>query len=673
MHPPRPRLTVRVGVAGHRWDKLKRQNIDAIQERFNQVFDSIEEVVDQVLRDPSAGYADPASNEPAPPADLRVLSGLAEGTDRVGAQVARARPRHWLLTAMLPFARGKYVLDFKMKKQLPDGTEVPCQDGEFGYGEQDTVSVQEFEELCRAAEAEGGIQELDGVAGKHGAYRQLATALCLNSDVVIAIWDELPSGAGGTGDIVHLARDYGIPVVLIPMDGVENPWVYDPQDKARGRGQGLRQLGNHFRRLLVAPKPTAAEAKDQDNPRENYFHERVRSENSGRIYEQFFRLLAPKGPPRPKRVPPARSEPLRPSQPTDPMEPKHVAALRNRWEREWREQGASDTLCRALTNTGIYRHYAWASHLASYNVGHYRTAFLANYMLAWMAVAAAAVGIALHLTGLTAVQGASGAGLPLHQAGESAGVIAAATAEVVFLACILAIVVYTSTHRFHTQWLDCRRLAEWIRLLPMLLPLSRTPVLGVEANPGLSSQESWVDWMFRAVVREAGVLPVNVGEQMEGARGILAIGALEGQIDYHERTASRNERVDRVLHLTANVAFLVAFLLAVYHLIGVVGGLHGFQAPWREAFEQAVLILSLTVPAFGGAMHGLRSQGDYEATGARSSRIKERLLELQQELNEVKEPTVGAIAEIAVKTASVMSAELSAWLVAYQSKAIQPT
>ena len=37
MPPPRPRLTVRVGVAGHRWDKLKRQHADAIRERRRPV------------------------------------------------------------------------------------------------------------------------------------------------------------------------------------------------------------------------------------------------------------------------------------------------------------------------------------------------------------------------------------------------------------------------------------------------------------------------------------------------------------------------------------------------------------------------------------------------------------------------------------------------------------
>ncbi len=651
MHPPRPRLTVRVGVAGHRWDKLKRQNTEAIRERLNQVFDSIEDVVDQVLTDPAAGYLDPESNSPPEPAMLRVLSGLAEGTDRLGAQVARARNRNWLLTGLLPFPRDKYLLDFQVKKQLPDGTEVPCEEGEFGYGERDTVSIQEFEELRVAAEGEGGIQELDGVAGKHGAYRQLATALCLNSDVVIAVWDGLPAGPGGTGDIVRLARDYGIPVVRIPMDGLGNPWLHDPNEVEEGRGLGLRPLARHFRRLLVAPKPGPEDEKAGDNPQESYFREKVRSHNSGRIYDLFFSLLASKGAPAPR--PPGTSaeggdEPS-PHDSEETPEPAHVEALRVRWEREWASQGASIALREALTGTGIYRHYAWASHLANYNGGRYRSAFLLNYMLSWLAVAAAAAGIAF------------------HQAGHPGMVKVAAFVEFVLLLFIVLIVRYTGRHRFHAQWLDCRRLAEWIRLLPMLLPLSRTPVLGVEANPGLSSQESWVDWMFRAVVREAGVLPLDVGQQMEGAHCILAAGALEGQIDYHARTARRNGRVDAILHRTTKWVFGVAFALAAYHLAGVLG----VRWPVSESIEEVLLVLSLVIPAFGGAMHGLRSQGDYEATAARSRRIEERLRELQQELQDLKEPTVGGLAEIAVKTAGVMSAELSAWLVAYQGKAIQ--
>jgi hypothetical protein len=653
MHPPRPRLTIRVGVAGHRWDKLKRPDTEAIRERLNQVFDSIEDVVDQVIIDPAAGYLDPESSTPPAPAVLRVLSGLAEGTDRLGAQVGRARKRSWLLTALLPFARDQYVLDFKLKKELPDGTAVPCQEGEFGYGERDTASVQEFEELLKAAEAEGGVQELDGVAGKHGAYRQLATALCLNSDVVIAVWDGLPAGAGGTGDIVRLARDYGIPVVRIPMDGVGNPWIHDPGEEEEGRGLGLRPLAEHFRRLLVAPMPSSEDVKEHDNPRESYFREGVRSESSGRIYDAFFRILAPKGPPAPQRASdtsPVSREPRQATSSLDETEPAHVAALRLRWEKEWIAQGASAALSRALTNTGIYRHYAWASHLAGYNGGVYRTAFLMNYMLSWLAVGAAAVGIALE-----------------HSTPGGLGVKVAAGIELSILLCIILIVRYNGRHRFHMQWLDCRRLAEWIRLLPMLLPLSRTPVLGVEANPGLSSQESWVDWMFRAVVREAGVLPLNVGEQLEGARGILAAGVLEGQIDYHARTARRNARVDAILHGTTKWAFGVAFALAAYHLAGVLG----VRWPVSESVAEVVLVLSLVIPAFGGAMHGLRSQGDYEATAVRSRRIMERLMELQQELNDLKAPSVSGMAEIAVKTASVMSAELSAWLVAYQSKGIQ--
>jgi hypothetical protein len=674
-HPPRPRLTVRVGVAGHRWDKLKRTDAKAIQERFHQVFDVVEEVVRAVRMDPEAGYLAPETTDPSTtpvstgsdpetevtrddhgrrlaPAVLWVLSGLAEGADRLGAQVARSRASKWKLTAMLPYDRASYFDYFTVKKPLPDGTEADLQDGEAGFGQPDVASQAEFSELCTAAEQEGGIQQLNGIPRKSGAYEPLAKALCRNSDVVVVVWNNSFGGAGGTGDVVRQAADLGIPVVRIPMDGVGNPWVHQAGRDEQAKALGLRPLAEHFRRLLVAPKPFTEDVDLKDNPRESYFAQRPRSERAGRIYDLFFRALAGAGP-KPGADSPV-SGASRPRQETPQRarrrgERDHVQELKDKWEREWLAQGASHDLSRALSATGVYRHYAWASHLANYNGGRYRSLFLLNYMLSWLAVAAAATGIAFE----------SAPFIP--------GVRTAAAVEVVLLICILGIYLFGNRHRFHSQWLDCRRLAEWIRVLPMLLPLSRTPVLGVDSDSGVSSQESWVDWMYRAVVREAGVLPISLNEQMVGAQGILAAGVLSGQIKYHDRTSRRNSRVDRILHGVTLPVFLVALGLAIYHLVGAFPN----RLPRPERVELLFLPLALIIPAFAGAMHGLRNQGDFEATTIRSRRIRDRLIELERELNAMETPTVNGIAEIAVKTAGVMNTELSAWLVAYQSKEIQ--
>src|SRR5258707_14422039 len=92
--PPRPRLTVRVGVTGHRWNKLRRPDAPAIEARIGEVLHWIEDLVAQVHRDPGAGYRAPVAGGPEPsPPKLRLISGLAEGGDRLAAEAAHRRCR----------------------------------------------------------------------------------------------------------------------------------------------------------------------------------------------------------------------------------------------------------------------------------------------------------------------------------------------------------------------------------------------------------------------------------------------------------------------------------------------------------------------------------------------------------------------------------------------------
>lgn len=53
LHPPRPRLIVRAGVTGHRWDKLRPADRKLVEQRFHAVFESIEKVVDEIHTDES--------------------------------------------------------------------------------------------------------------------------------------------------------------------------------------------------------------------------------------------------------------------------------------------------------------------------------------------------------------------------------------------------------------------------------------------------------------------------------------------------------------------------------------------------------------------------------------------------------------------------------------------
>src|SRR2546430_1186183 len=71
LHPPKPRLTLRVGITGHRPDKLHGRAAARIEDQFPDVFAAIETAAADILRANAAVYAS------APPL-IRLISGFAE-------------------------------------------------------------------------------------------------------------------------------------------------------------------------------------------------------------------------------------------------------------------------------------------------------------------------------------------------------------------------------------------------------------------------------------------------------------------------------------------------------------------------------------------------------------------------------------------------------------------
>src|SRR6202030_810946 len=101
-HPPKPRLTLRVGVTGHRSDKLSEMTIEAVERRLRDVFAAIEASSTKILADNADFFAD---GSPV----FRLVSGFAEGSDRIAVAM---RPAGWHVEALLPFPRREFATDF---------------------------------------------------------------------------------------------------------------------------------------------------------------------------------------------------------------------------------------------------------------------------------------------------------------------------------------------------------------------------------------------------------------------------------------------------------------------------------------------------------------------------------------------------------------------------------
>lgn len=135
---------------------------------------------------------------------LRLFSSLAEGADRIVARQVLIRETASLV-AVLPMPQRHYVADF-----LSPG------------------SRDEFSQLIEAADA---IVELPLHESRERCYEQAGLYVLEHSDVLIAVWDGLPSrGRGGTGEIVGCAAGSRVPVLWVQTDptvpgGATSSWL----------------------------------------------------------------------------------------------------------------------------------------------------------------------------------------------------------------------------------------------------------------------------------------------------------------------------------------------------------------------------------------------------------------------------------------------------------------
>lgn len=184
--PPRPVLTLRAGVTGHRANKLGPATAERLRPQVRTALARLKDLLDRLHRERADGY------DRAPPV-LRVVSPLAEGADRLVAQEGLALAAE--LLAPLPFPRLSYRNDFA-----------------------DAASRAEFDELAARATT---LIELDGrydsEETRKVAYAAVGAFVIEQSDVVIALWDGEPSGGyGGTAEIVESARRRGRLVLWLP-------------------------------------------------------------------------------------------------------------------------------------------------------------------------------------------------------------------------------------------------------------------------------------------------------------------------------------------------------------------------------------------------------------------------------------------------------------------------
>jgi hypothetical protein len=192
----------------------------------------------EIAKDPAVSRTYQTVDGHPPQPLLRLISPLAEGTDRLVAE--EAVRLGFRLEVVLTFTQKDYETDF------------------------DPASRAEFEALLAQSGDRDGppcVVALDGARGaaEDRSYEAAGRMVVRNCDLLIAIWDGEPAkGRGGIAEIVHFAQRMGPPVWWINADASDSGrWLYvtrrhtTPPPTAVGRP--LRWLMANLKRLRRAP------------------------------------------------------------------------------------------------------------------------------------------------------------------------------------------------------------------------------------------------------------------------------------------------------------------------------------------------------------------------------------------------------------------------------------
>jgi hypothetical protein len=611
----RPRACLRVGVTGHRTGpKLPDGVAPAIRATVERLFDQMSSAFTDTVDTAQWAFG-------SEPPELVVVSALAEGADRIVAEVGLGLSA--ALEVVLPAARDFYEHDF------------PTMESKAAY-----------RALLAEARSVFELDTPDGTLAEKRGYEAAGLVMLARSDLLIAIWDEgEAAGIGGTANIVQQAVSEGMPILLInPATPSEARllWTGDmdlPPAKVRTEdlpaSDAFAALTHVIGTLITPPADTSTRASLVA-----FYEEPPRPRHGWRLYSALLALLG-----------------VRQLERTDFRPKDEHPHSPDRWRALF--PGPPEPLTEAVCNT-LLPAVTLPDRFAVRYSELYRSAYVFNFLAAAVAVAFALLGLTTELPGLKA---------RLDENGLLLVKLALIVGEIMLLSAIVAIWSRGASRGWHRRWLDYRRAAEWLRHLRVLsLVGARAPIprprrttrLHTGTERGKPVQDDWVGWYVRAVER---LLPppnrAVDADYIEAVRIAVITVELRGQINYHHDNSRHMALTARRLHrgglvLFAGPAVVGAVFIACYF---------GYLI-WRSdlAFKSRFWVTGLTAafPAFGAALNAIRVQGDFETVAARSEDMAARLATIREAMR-TDPADFARLADRIQKAVAVMGAEQSEW------------
>ena len=549
--PPRAQMAFRVGIVGHRPDRLPKDQatLDRLQQMLRYVLQTVKAEVSGIAGETTDGakpfYA-------VDPPILRAISPLAEGADRMFAE--EAIKLGYELLCPMPFHQDEFEKDF-----------VPPQALEKN-------SLVRFRELLKRAHEGAGVTtfELDGERSAAGEAYAMAGRIVLNqSDLLIAVWDRgKPAGSGGTVQTLHEAVRYRVPVLLIdamrPHDWtllntdedirrLEQENRHETGDSDLTEEQAASHFGTKIRNIVAAELAPPTSRADQNRitklDASDYFGESNIPANRWFVGKMLISLIGSGELRLPKisltdfETEISEQWPVRPEKPTEP--------------RSCPSSDDTDNAPSAVedwVNRRLRPHYAWADQLADLYADRYRSGYILVYFLSAFAV----------LIGLL---------LPF----DSFGAIIASAVEAILVFLIIRLVRQGNKQHWHERWMEYRLLAELIRQARILIPLGGgRPLPRTPSHTGAYGNltQTWMYWHVRALARATGIPQVKVTREylLDCLRYMeKLIGPTDdGQLNFHILTAKRSTSASAFLDSMSRNLFVVALCFVLIQFVSLI-------------------------------------------------------------------------------------------------------
>ena len=599
----KPQLCLTIGVTGHRDHRLAGVDLTAVSASVATTLQQLQTAMNAVKADHPTAFSHK-------PAELRMVSALADGADTIVAHAAL--DNGWRVDACLPFPRDVYAHDFQA-----------------GAPHDEFVAL--LGRTTHTFELNG--EHLDPES-RNASYEAVGRLMLEQSDILLAIWDGDPGrGRGGTSRVVAEAVARHIPVIHVHVHtqagqpvqlmwtGLSDAEIEQPSVEIVPRADAAIAVGQVVAALTVPP-----DNKIDGRMLTQFYRARAGQQTAALPYPL---LLAATG---------VRRLSRRDLAPTSAEESAAtLSAL------------VSDAADKALLESPLIPRYGVADSAAAYFAQIFRSGFVTNFSFA-------AVAVMLALSG------------PLAPAFK----LPLISVELVIVILILVNTHAGVRFGWHERWMDNRHLAEQLRALS-LTSLVGDLGLRDHIAPSMRDAAAipgWVGWLARATAREVG-LPNAVADTEYLTRVSRAAERLiDDQIAYQQTNAARMHKLEHRLHRAGEVLFIGTIFACVAWIIAKLSGMP-LGAPGTIGATEIVTALTASMPALGASIYGIRMQGDFAGVAYRAQVTVTRLTRLRRAMaNDVANNPVDYTRLTARlrNLADIMLTDVANWRTTYQAR-----